>query len=889
MAKTTFGKIGTDYTRSYPRFLGVDLSGSGSEISKTRMAYSENMYRDYSSEDSSTVESVPGYRRLHDFGKPIRAIHRYKHPEGGDFLLVHASDDLFLFKGEGQTPTRIAQVADVKSRGFQCGSSFYLLDGEGILVVDKSGTAKRVGAGISPYVPTRYYCGKELEQRNLLTPLFYEEYLIEDPMQYSYGSKELKYAITDPTEMTCAVVGCSEGVPQILHIPSVVKIGEHNYRVAEISDWAFAYAEDLTTVRIGENVKRIGKFAFRGCTKLITAYTPKSLIEIDNAAFADCARMSEIYLRDNLSTLGINVFSGCISLAMVHYEGTAEELSALPNSAALSAAEIIEGSFDRTVTLGFPVISEAQTIYEITVGDQAMSFDLNEDAEGRTVVTVELSDPGEICGKQVKLQGEAKPLLSSFGEPEGTERIDSAEAILGCTMAELFDGRVFLCGNPALPNTVFYSSVIKGNVTDPLYFGSYDYFSDGVGSFGISSLLSVRDSLAVFKSKDDGSGSIFYHKREATGDDLVSVIYPKTYVHSGLCAKTNAVNFLDDPVFLCPLGLCALTMKAINYERSVECRSHNVNSLLLSKDLGEVCLTEWCGYLAVCIGDTVLLADSRQRFSHRSGSTEYEWFVIKGIGSYENATRVYRYSSEPRSGFLVPETPDAEFDGMICSEQTEAGEVTYYGLAEDGRYLLYPTEQMKGGTFYPASAFLGVDDLLYFGTEGGVLMIFNNDMRGVAPPYLREKADFDPVKYKQKMGRRIHPYYYSFDRHAPRYVVTTAKDDCDVPHLTKSTSKNSLVMRCASYTSSRIAVEIYTEREAYKELTFFPAGEWDFAELDFSAAVMDNAGYNSLPLSEKEKGWVEKQINVYSDEFLSPIALCSLTYRYKIKGRIKPR
>ena len=167
-------------------------------------------------------------------------------------------------------------------------------------------------------------------------------------------------------------------------------------------------------------------------------------------------------------------------------------------------------------------------------------------------------------------------------------------------------------------------------------------------------------------------------------------------------------------------------------------------------------------------------------------------------------------------------------------------------------------------------------------------MIFNNDMRGVPPLYLSSKEDFSMEDYQRHMSRRIHPYYYSFDGHAPRYAIRTLRDDCDVPLLTKSTSKNSSVIKVNAYRASRLAVEIYTDRDSYKEIAAFPAGEWDFAELDFACAVLDNHEYTSLPLGEKEKGWVEKQMNIYSDSFASPIGVVSITYRYSVKGRIKP-
>ena len=40
-------------------------------------------------------------------------------------------------------------------------------------------------------------------------------------------------------------------------------------------------------------------------------------------------------------------------------------------------------------------------------------------------------------------------------------------------------------------------------------------------------------------------------------------------------------------------------------------------------------------------------------------------------------------------------------------------------------------------------------------------------------------------------------------------------------------------------------------------------------------------------MSEKEKGWIEKQVAIYSKDFCAPIGVSEISYRYTVKGRIK--
>ena len=43
----------------------------------------------------------------------------------------------------------------------------------------------------------------------------------------------------------------------------------------------------------------------------------------------------------------------------------------------------------------------------------------------------------------------------------------------------------------------------------------------------------------------------------------------------------------------------------------------------------------------------------------------------------------------------------------------------------------------------------------------------------------------------------------------------------------------------------------------------------------------------TIPLKEREKGWIEKEMSFYSDEYSSPFGIYSVTFRFAIKGKIK--
>ncbi len=877
----------TEYTRTYSDIRGIRL---GSYNEPSRLAYSENMYRDYRCSDGA-IESIPGFRRLLSLGEPIHGIFRQKCRTFEDHILVHAGTSLYRFplseKDGTPNAVMIGTLANRRSRGFSCANRFYILDGDGILAVEEDGRTARVGsAGLEGYIPTTYIDGVRHEQRNLICDKFIEEFNITDPSLYSFCTEGLHFIVTDSEKRTCSVEGIDSGIRGAIYIPSRVSIGGTSYRVTAIGPSAFAYNDAITSVKVAEGVERVEKFAFRYARYITKIILPDSVTEIGNGAFSDCVRMTEIYLGTGLTRLGGAAFSTCTSMKTVYYGGTEEDFAKIENVSITANYTISCGVSERSMTIRLPISSDALMISSITVDGESYSFE-PEFSDGRTqAARIPFDAPWEITGKRILVHGQLNQYLSNFDRSESAERLDSLDAVSSCTLFEFFDGRIFLSGNPRLPNTVFYSTVGSSGLDLPLYFGEYDYLCDGQGTSRVKTMLSVRDRLAVFKEKDDGSGSIFYHVGKDTGEDLVPRIYPVASIHSGICALGDAISFYDDPLFVAPTGIAALEMEQINYERSIGTRSSNVNNDLLAEDLSNVRLGIWEGYLTVCAGGHVYLADSRRRFKGIGGSYEYEWFKLSDIGTYENSEQVFRYSSYCNDYREVHKNVDQVCTGTVSTLTLPAAKL--YSTTENSvKYALYLTEELRGGDFSPATEILADGEMFIFGTSSGVVCIFNNDKRGVPPERIRTSADFDPADYAEKMSGRIHPDFYDFDLHAPRYALKFTLDSCGIPHLTKSTVKNSAVIKCKTFSSSRITIEVGTDRSGYSEITACTGGELDFYDIDFSSLDIFTSPHQTLPFGEKEKRWVEKQLALYSSDFRRPIGIYSASFRFVTAGRIK--
>ena len=890
---------GNEYTLTYRDMRGVDFSQSDSDGKKRRYAYMENMYRDYDAEGGSLIESVPGFRRLYTFDGRINGIFSHKNTDGDTFTVVHAKNRIYRFKNSdrdnlsknAQVP--IAGMLDSKSASFQFGGNLYVIDGSEILKIDGNGAVEKLTKeSDSVYVPTTFYNGERIEQRNLLTDRFYEKYLVGAVDTVIYGSHALMYRITDEALGLCAVIGVKETFEGILYIPAYVKIGSKKYKVDEISDNAFYGCNGIHGVKFAPGIRRIGKYAFAECSSLSILTIIDSPALIDDYAFKNCSALYLVHLGVRLEKIGKDAFLGAGS-PRVAFTSEIEDYQKIENVDAINPSEVFAFQNDFSITVEIPVNTPATEIISVKINgvDNEGYFPIEENGI-ISAVLLSVSDRREIEGCKVKIEGR---VAEGFEDTDGdvkdflhdTGYVGSCfDAISGCRICESFDGRIFLSGNPALPGTVFFSSTESARGA-PLYFGIYNYFTDGLGASSVISMLSSADSLLVFKSTDDGGGSIFYHTPHSTANSVVPKIYPVTYTHNGIGSVGKSLSFFDDPVFISKVGISAIDKKAINLERSIACRSHNVNALLLSENLSEAYLAEWCGYLAVGVNGRIYLADSRSTFIHESGYREYEWFFLSDIGIYKTATSIFRYTSAPRNGFSLHPSPESIATGTIYTEKINA-KIIYYVVEDEKKYEVYSDEEKVGGNFYPLTYMAGFDnDLLFFGNEAGDLCLFNNDKRGIAPPKISSDRDFDEAEYKRVYGRKIHPYYYTFDTHSMRCGVRTVSDDCASPSVTKNTVKHSLTLKCRLGGAGRIRCEAKTDRSAYTEYSALPNDTVDFSDFCFDTLTLSSDESVSIPIAEKEKNWIEKELSVYCDDFRSPIGIYSLTYRYSHKGRIK--
>ena len=871
----SMGKSNQESIVCYSYTGGVDFTGEHKSDRK-RPVYMENLYRDYEGSGGEMLESIPGFRVLTSATSRINGI--YKSDIG---LLIHSGTALMLADvsdGRVGEKREIGTLQNRKSRAFSVNKCVYILDGSAISCVDEARTAYRLGdSGNNAYVPTTYFNGTPYEQRNLLTDKFEERMLIPSADDYAMESDGFYYRIVDHSTKKCAVTGTNDAFfGNYISIPAFAWIGGEKYSVISIDDGAFKPGTSMKELYIAEGISSIGKSAVAGCTSLQKVYFPKTLSEIGDGAFAGCSALTEIYLWLGIERIGSGAFERCSSLSTVYYTGSEGDFKKIENYSSLLDEAVMNHRGYYGIKMELPLSKEAKSIESVYVGDAGYAFTAVSAGNGNVKsVIISIYDKRTAAGKIASIKG-----VYEAGDTRMTEALKS------CTVYEIYDGRVFLSGSESMPGVVFYSGIDDDGSPNVRYFGEYNTFKDGCGDTAVVSMLGAHDGLIVFCDRDRGGG-IFYHTKADVGDGFIQTIYPVSYIHSGISTKGDAVSFFDDPIFLTDAGVFGVDMKRIDCDRSISCRSTLINPRLLTERLDEAHLARWKGYLVLAIGEHIYLADSRGIYTGALGAREYEWYYLSGIGTRKGDKSVYRYSSVAKDGFYVHPGCDSDVGDATVMSVPVDGEQYCYVSADGKRYAVHKTEEKTGGTFYPLSAIhVSYDDELFFGTESGDVCVFNTDKRGVAPDFIKSADGFSDEEYKSVYSRKIHPYFYTFADHAPTYALKTAKDSCGATSLLKNTVKHSLTLTCKT-TAGRTVCEVGTDKRGYKESRHLPNAAIDFSYLDFESLSFFTAERVTVPMSEKEKGWIEKQVAIYSNNFRSPIGISEISYRFTVKGRIK--
>lgn len=871
------------FNRYYGDFRGVDFSSDHTQVHERRLAYAVNMYRDYQSGQGQAIETIAGFRKrvVLPEENEVFGIFNFSHrDETGTVVtdvLIHAGNKLFLWENYPNT------VNVILSDSIEVPAPTSTING--------THTYKQtLPENVAEVVSLSKMSGEDL---TLLT-------------SYDPTTRELTYASSGLTEGERLLITYKEGV---IETQDALYSDMNNRKSASFVFNNRLYLIDGKNYLVydGNTVEKV----------LDSAYIPTTYINIvPSGANADIGK--EYEQRNVLQPKFRHTFiADGETLAFHLNENLLDEVSEVK-----LYGEVKQEGTDYTVDLANGVITftTAPTKPEETV--QVAGVDGAEN-----VVYPEFYAGVEVTAK--------KTYHSVSGVTEQSENI--ASLVTDCTLIAIYDNRVFLSGNPNYPNHVFYCGRNSTGYADPTYFGVLNYMQDGVGISPITGMVVVADTLMVLKGDTQQDGLTYFHTATDTGNDLQPRIYPASQGLSGSGCLGACINFLDDPVFVSRLGVEGVGQLSVRYERAVEHRSSLIDAKLVNMELSTSVLEEWNGYLLLLVDGNIFMADSRQRYTHDIGVSQYEWYFIEGVGVYKGQYPEYTYSktmfdelqgatvhfctkcqkgvkhctcgnddnvieiplSLATSVYFRETNESVDLTGTVANAPDEDGKESSE-VFDEGVTLQIGDDSYTIGVYYVVHAvedFLTGDIVRY---EAYLCEGKGNNIGGVFNKATTIKSMFDNVFFgtqngvvcsfnfdKRNSQGEIPRQYYSFDDRTIYSGCATKMDCCEIPHLTKNTVKKSTVIKTKSLSSSAAKIKVRTNRKAYEQIARINSSLFSFDDMDFTDFTFNTTEQSLFAIKEKEKQWVEKQYYIYSDEYLKPFSLYYISFRYQVIGRLK--
>ena len=311
------------------------------------------------------------------------------------------------------------------------------------------------------------------------------------PLEEVYIGRNIKYL--QNSSYPFASYPQSYGYSAFYNQPKLTKvsIGE---AVTEIPAYLFYENASITLMTL-PNVERIGKAAFRGCSKLTTLNLGNSLTTVGDKAFYECSNVTKLTFPNSTQSIGASAFYNCSSVTEVTVGLGLRAIGAngfygcksftaliLPNDFTTMGESAFEGCTKLTVAkLGESIdavpakafkncISLSEMVIPgtaISIGDQAFYNDSG-------LATITMNEGLKTIGSQVFWNNSG---VIRFTIP-GTVTSIGTNSFYGCTSVSYF---IFSDGDETLTidNASCRSSIIDAKTSNSDYYNrKYDYFYD---------------------------------------------------------------------------------------------------------------------------------------------------------------------------------------------------------------------------------------------------------------------------------------------------------------------------------------------------------------------------------------------------------------------------
>ena len=339
-----------------------------------------------------------------------------------------------------------------------------------------------------------------------------------------------------------------------------------------------------------------------------------------------------------------------------------------------------------------------------------------------------------------------------------------------CKLACVFDNRVFMSGNENHPNLLVWSGL-----NNPRYIANTSYSTLGNDAAQVKALVPGNNALWSFKEPSHSNTTIFYSvPYEVYDEKLGQTIKTYSTSHSSISTgcRYGGINFNDDIVFLSEQGLEGISSN-ITTEQVIAHRSSLVDSKLL-QTIDKPLLVEWDGYLLICCGHFIFLADSRQKVVNGE-HVEYEWFYWD-LGVYVESAVVINNT------LYIGTKAGAAVDKRGYEIYTRTGYPTYYLDTLTG--YLYDEEKRVD---YPDGF------ITYWSTTNLAPKIYYMTYDGYTDLYSYWTTKQDDLGYPQLL-KTTNKKGFVTDVDGQQVSILTRLDNNDFEHLTTLTNTKGYVV-----------------------------------------------------------------------------------------------
>ena len=143
--------------------------------------------------------------------------------------------------------------------------------------------------------------------------------------------------------------------------------------ITRIGDYAFCDCANITSITIQNSVTSIGYAVFANCESLTNITSPNSVTSIDNSAFQNCKNLTSITIPNGVTSIGGSVFEDCTSLTSITIPNS---VTSIGNFTFYGCTSLTSITIPNSVTsIGYAVFSNCESLTNITIPDSVTRID----------------------------------------------------------------------------------------------------------------------------------------------------------------------------------------------------------------------------------------------------------------------------------------------------------------------------------------------------------------------------------------------------------------------------------------------------------------------------------------------------------------------------------